>query len=210
MQKSRSYLAMKHLPRTADGTGYQHQVRNLMATIRVIAARTAENATDLEDFTAHFDGRLAALARAQQMLTRAGTFEIDLEELIREELLSHGASAAVVEGPGVLLSQKAAETLALALHELATNAVKFGALGDGGRLAIRWHIADGMLVLDWRETSVAALDPNPKRFGFGREWIEQGLPYQLEAQTQLEFLPGGVTCTIRIPLRWIAGQGGAS
>lgn len=188
---------------------YRHQVKNLMAVIRSIAGGTAANSTSLEDFMAHFDGRLAVLGRTQHMLTRSAVFETDLEELVREELLAQTASQPVtVEGPTVRLPLKVAENLALAVHELATNAVKFGALsGPGGRLSIAWRVSGEELLLEWRESGVAMLHSAPRRSGFGQEWLERGLTYQLGARTELEFLAGGVCCTIAVPLNLVALDG---
>jgi len=108
-----------NLPRARDLAEYQRDVKNLVATIRSIAIRTAEKSTSLEEFSAHFDGRLAALARTQRILVRAGAFDIDLEEMVREELLTQAAREdVVVQGPSVRLSVKTAEALGLALHEL--------------------------------------------------------------------------------------------
>jgi two-component system CheB/CheR fusion protein len=180
-----------------------------VATIRSIATRTAEKSASLEEFSAHFDGRLAALARTQRILVRAGSFDIDLEEMVHEELLAQAAPKDItVDGPSVRLSSKAAEALGLALHELAVNAVKYGALaGPEGRLAITWRMDGQGLVLEWRESGVPAVDSQPARSGFGREWIERGMPYQLKASTQLAFLPGGVVCTIALPADQIAADG---
>jgi two-component system CheB/CheR fusion protein len=189
---------------------YQHQVKNLMGIIRSIATRTVEKSVTLEDFASHFDGRLTALALTQRALARAGTFDIDLEELVREELLRHvvAAHSMTVEGPAARLSQKTAETLGLALHELAVNAVKFGALSvAGGRISVTWCKEGHHLRLEWRESGVATIDFRPKHMGFGREWIERGVPYQLGAKTRLEFLPGGVVCTLLLPLEQIAFDG---
>lgn len=180
---------------------FQHRVKNLMANIRSIAKRTAGSSASLEDFSEHFDGRLVALTRTFRILSRTGSFDIDLEELVREELLSHvAAHRASVEGSHVRLPQHSAEALGLAIHELAVNAVKFGALSSAGAgLAVSWTRDQEGLRLEWHEMGVTAVDPKPQRRGFGREWIEHGLPYQLGAQTSLEFLPGGVVCTIFIP-----------
>ena len=195
-------------PRTRDLGEYQRHVKNLVATIRSIAIRTAETSANLEEFSAHFDGRLAALARTQRILVRAGSFDIDLEEMVHEELLAQAVRQDVlIQGPSVRLSPKAAEALGLALHELAINAVKYGALaGSEGHLAITWRLDAEGLVLEWRESGVAAVDPQPSHCGFGREWIERGLPYQLKASTQLAFLPGGVACTIALPAGQIAAE----
>ena len=196
-------------PRTRDLAEYQRHVKNLVATIRSIAIRTAETSASLEEFSAHFDGRLAALARTQHILVRAGSFDIDLEEMVHEELLAQAAGKdSMVQGPSVRLSSKTAEALGLALHELAVNAVKYGALaGSDGQLAITWQTDANGLLLEWRESGVAAVDPRPGHCGFGREWIERGLPYQLKASTELEFLPGGVVCTIALPPDQIAAEG---
>ena len=92
--------------------------------------------------------------------------------------------------------------LALAVHELATNSVKFGALsGGGGRLAVRWSIAaeePRRLSIEWIETGVAVVAAAPIHSGFGREYIEQALPYQLDATTSFELRPGGLTCRISL------------
>jgi two-component system CheB/CheR fusion protein len=192
----------------------QHRVKNILAVVRSIASRTLETTTDLEDFSAHFDGRLRALARTQNVLTRTATGRIDLDELVREELLTHaahGEGQVEIVGPEISLRDRAAEIFALALHELATNAVKYGALSQPkGRVSVTWRVlqtgAGGRLSLEWRESGVPALDPAPARHGFGRDLIERGLPYELGAATSLEFLPGGVRCTIELPLD---SQGGA-
>lgn len=188
---------------------YQHQVKNLMAIIRSIAHRTVEKSSTLEDFASHFDGRLTALALTQRALARSDSFDMDLEELVREELLRHAVNdGMVVDGPAARLSQKAAETLGLALHELAVNAVKFGALSvPGGRIAVSWRRDGKNLRFEWRESGVVTIDPRPQHNGFGREWIERGVPYQLGARTRLEFLPGGVICTITLPPEHFAFDG---
>lgn len=209
VQSNPQNQASMNRPRSRDLAEYQRHVKNLVATIRSIAIRTAETSASLEEFSAHFDGRLAALARTQRILVRAGSFDVDLEEMVHEELLAQAAGKdTVVQGPSVRLSAKTAEALGLALHELAVNAVKYGALaGSDGQLAITWQTDANGLLLEWRESGVAAVDPRPGHCGFGREWIERGLPYQLKASTELEFLPGGVVCTIALPPDQIAAEG---
>lgn len=209
MQSNPQHQTSMNQPRVRDLAESQRHVKNLMATIRSIAIRTAETSASLEEFSAHFDGRLAALARTQRILVRTGSFDIDLEEMVRGELLAQAAREdTVVQGPSVRLSLKAAEALGLALHELAINAVKYGALaGSDGHLAVTWRVDDQGLLLEWRESGVAAVDPQPGHCGFGREWVERGLPYQLKASTELEFLPGGVVCTIALPADLMATDG---
>lgn len=193
-------------PADRASADFHFRLNNLMAAIRSVARRTVETSSSLDDFSEHFEGRLAAMMRTFRILSRAGAFEIDLEELVREELLSQAAAHRTnVEGPSVRLPQTAADAVGLAIHELAVNAVKYGALAnEDGKLTTTWTMDEAGLRLEWRETGTAAVDPQPKRRGFGRDWIEQGLPSQLRAQSSLEFLPGGVVCTILLPREQIA------
>ena len=124
---------------------------------------------------------------------------VELEELIRDELtaVAVGKDQYVVEGPPLRLKREAAEALSLALHELTTNAVKYSALSEpAGRVAVTWRVMNTgkgpRLSLEWRETGVRAIDARPARSGFGRELIERGLPYELGAETSIEFRRGGI------------------
>jgi len=185
----------------------QHRVRNILGVVRSIVAQTVRTSDGLEALAAHLDGRLQSLARVQNVFTRSAEASVDLEEIVRDELLSVGAreDRVSISGPTVRLRREAAETLALAVHELTTNAVKYGALAlDRGRLTVEWRImnaSDGpRLSLDWREEDVRLLDTQPARYGFGRELLERGLPYELGATTHLEFLPGGIRARIELPV----------
>ncbi len=186
----------------------QHRVRNILAVVRSLARRTIEMSPNLQEFEQSFDGRLATLARTQNVLTRSGDVALELGELIRDELAAVGASVGdrvTVQGPDVKLRRRAAEVVALAAHELATNALKHGALAvPDGRLDVRWRLVpngDGpLLSMEWRERGVSFPEGAPTRKGFGRELIEQGLPYELGAATSLEFDVEGLRATIRFPL----------
>jgi len=110
-----------------------------------------------------------------------------------------------VAGPPVRLKDRAAEVMALAIHELATNAVKFGALAvHSGRVSVQWRVTErsgkGLLAVEWRESGVPALDHAPRRNGFGRGLIERGLAYELGARTSLQFVGGGLLATMELPL----------
>jgi two-component system CheB/CheR fusion protein len=185
----------------------QHRVRNILGVVRSIVARTVRSSHSIEDLARSLDGRLDTFARTQGVFTRPGVSAVELEDMIRDELVAvaAGDDRVEIDGPPVRLVREAAETFALALHELTTNAVKYGALSEpAGRLAVRWQILDTntgqKLVLEWRESGVRALDISPSHFGFGRELIERGLPYELDASTSLEFLRGGVRARIEAPL----------
>jgi two-component system CheB/CheR fusion protein len=185
----------------------QHRVKNVLSVVRSIATRTLETSDTVEGFAAHFAGRIDALARTQTVLARDGE-AVELEELVREELLAQSSQHAqqiVISGPSVRLREKAAETLGLAIHELATNAVKYGALADGsGKLSVTWQAYDTgigpRLTFEWRESGVPLVNAKPARNGFGREMIEQGLPYDLGATTVMEFGQGGLRCVIEVVL----------
>jgi two-component system, chemotaxis family, CheB/CheR fusion protein len=193
----------------------QHRVKNILAVVRSVASRTLESSEGLDDFAAHFDGRLRALARTQGVLARQAGGDIDLDEIVREELLSHAAregEQVSIGGPPVRLKQGAAEIFSLAVHELATNAVKYGALSrPSGRISVVWRLADSgdgrRLSFEWRESGVAAMDPQPCRKGFGRDLLERGLPYDLPGTaTSLTFAPGGLQCVIDLPVNECAFQ----
>lgn len=187
----------------------QHRVRNTLSVVRSIARRTAETSDNVEEYVRHLDGRLAAFARVQGVVTRNVEGGPDLAMLVADELLSVGAHegerVSQIEGPKVRLQPKAAETAALAFHELATNAVKYGALSTtAGRIAVTWDFqqADGQrrLVLNWTEMGVNLAGRKPTRRGFGTELIERTLAYDLSGEASLDFTPDGLHCRISLPI----------
>lgn len=194
----------------------QHRVRNILTVVRSVFGRTAEAANDPAEMADHFLGRLAALARTQVIVTQTAAGLVDLENLIRDELISVGVTDGPdvrIEGPDVGLTSKAAESMGLAIHELTTNALKYGALKvAGAKLNIIWDVKQGYrggrtLNLTWTEQGVPAVPLKPARQGFGRELIEEALPYRLQAETELEFRGGGVRCSISLPLPDRSGEG---
>ncbi len=186
----------------------QHRVRNTLAVVRSITRRTAATSETVEDYAMHLEGRIEAFARAQAMSTRAPDAGVDLEEFIREELLSlavRDEEKASIEGPPVRLRSRMADSIGLAIHELATNALKYGALsGDAGHIDVTWRVegADGdrRLKLEWHERGVGVAATAPRRRGFGSELIERTLRYELDAHSELQFTPGGIRCIIEVPL----------
>ncbi|WP_380871815.1 PAS domain-containing protein [Sphingomonas sp. DBB INV C78] len=187
----------------------QHRVRNILTVVRSVFARTMDGGGPIEELCDHFKGRLDSLARTQTVVTRNPGGQIDLENLIRDELLSVASSdgpSLSIEGPEVFLDAKAAESLGLAIHELTTNAIKYGALKvPGAKLDIRWrtdldHGGERRLDLTWTEHGVPAVPVGAIHYGFGSELIEEALPYRLGAKTELEFRGGGICCTISVPL----------
>lgn len=194
----------------------QHRVRNIMAIIRSITARTAQSAADVPDYAARMAGRLLALARVQALLTRAANVKVGIRSIVQDEVgaQAHHDGQYVLQGPDVALSPKAAEVLTLAVHELSTNALKHGALSvPGGRVRVAWETAERggvpWLVFDWTETGAPAQPApesgRPRRAGFGSELIEGRIPYELRGRGRLVIEPGGARCQLEFPLK-----GGAS
>src|ERR1700737_3080997 len=194
-------------------TELQHRTRNQIAVVRSLSDKTLDESQSLEEYRAHYGERLAALGRVQLLLSRISEDDrVTFDELLRSELAAHGASPGNVflEGPsGVRLRSRSVQTLALALHELATNAVKYGAIASPeGRLHIGWHVTENedgsnqRLNIDWRESGLSIPDPDTavQNRGYGRELIERALPYQLNARTLYEIGPTGVHCVIDVPI----------
>ncbi|MBB5711924.1 sensor histidine kinase [Sphingomonas xinjiangensis] len=183
----------------------QHRVRNMLAIVRSIFARTVAAGGDLEDVANHFNGRLDVLTRYQLVHGVGPDATLDFQTMVHDELQSiHAAGDPRVtcEGPEVRVPQNTAQLLGLALHELATNSIKFGIfslLPERGTLAIRWRVAPDGFHFNWDERGMAVLGAAPLRQGFGREFIEQALPYQLGARATLDVLPGQVSCDIHVP-----------
>lgn len=185
----------------------QNRVRKILAQVRTLVRRTTEGIEDAEEIAERLDGRIDALARTQGLLVDGPGGGLELEVLVREELLAQGSDdgRTVVEGPHVLLSQKAAELLALALHELATNATRYGAIGGEGELSITWRIAPqaegpAWLNFDWVEQGVSVVAAAPRQPGFGTELVERRVPYELNGRGKIEMRPGGLTAEIAFPL----------
>ena len=190
----------------------QHRTRNLMAVVRSVAERTLAECTNLAEFKDAYGSRISAIARVHNLLSSLDEGDkVTFDRLLFEELQAHGADhrRVVLEGPqGVRLRSTTLQTLALAVHELATNATKYGALAAGdGRLSVQWELCtwdDGTPVLKfrWSEQSrgVATLDPG-RGGGYGRELIERALPYQLKARTSYQLTGHGVECVVEVPLQ---------
>ena len=197
----------------------QHRTRNLITVVRAMATRTIMGVTSLAEFQERYGARLMALSRVNGLLSRLGEgARVNFDEIIRAELAGQGvideqgvSPQVSIDGQqGVRLRSASVQTLALAVHELLTNAVRHGALSRAdGHLPISWHVTDEpgpCLVIDWRETWTATANDPPRsaptghRRGYGRELIERALPYQLGAETHYDLQPDGLHCRITLPI----------
>lgn len=184
-----------------------HRVKNTLATVQSIAAQSLRGAADVTAAGDAIESRLMALAAAHDILTRENWEGAELEDLVTRTLSpfqSGRARQLRVEGPAARLSPQPALGLSMALNELATNAVKYGALSvPSGRADVTWGVEDASsgqrLRLVWSEHGGPEVTP-PRRRGFGSRMIEQGLAAEMGGRVTLEFKPSGVVCTIEAPL----------
>jgi PAS domain S-box-containing protein len=185
----------------------QHRVRNIMAMVRSMANRTAAGAKSVDDYRTLIEGRLLALARVQTLLTREMNVGGLLRSVVKNEIAAqaHHDGQFELTGPDVMLSPKAVEVLTLAFHELATNALKYGALSrPDGRLKVTWAAVEKRgarwLALDWIEGGVVLHEP-VKRRGFGSELVEGRIPYELGGSGRIIIAPEGARCHLEFPLK---------
>lgn len=187
----------------------QHRVSNCLAVIRSIFRRTAQASQDTDTLVSHFLGRLDAVSRIQSNIVLYDAYGVALDELLLDEFMAHATRTGErlsINGPSVRLQTRAAETLSLAIHELATNSVKFGALGsDDGRIDVLWaseRTADGgeILRIQWVESGVPDVHPEPPYRGFGTDMIDNNMAFELGAETHQDFGSDGLRLRIDIPV----------
>lgn len=179
-----------------------HRVKNTLATVQSIVAQTLRNAASLAEARGALEDRLLALSRTHDILTRRTWEGATVGEIVAGAVNAFGAERWEIDGPEVDLAPNTALSLSLALHELATNAAKYGALASpAGKVSVRWSLEAGprRLSLVWRERGGPAVTP-PTRRGFGSRLIERGLAQDLGGSVALTFEPAGVVCIIEAPL----------
>jgi PAS domain S-box-containing protein len=179
-----------------------HRSKNLLAVIQAMARQTARHTGSVDGFLNQFSARLQALAASHDLLVRESWHGASLRELIQSQLAAYidrGEGQLTVDGESVALKPEAAQNLGLALHELAVNAAKFGALSvPGGRVSISWVLRDNAIDLNWREQNGPKVKARRKK-GFGSMVIERNLARSLDAQVDVAFEPDGLRCHIVIP-----------
>jgi PAS domain S-box-containing protein len=182
-----------------------HRVKNTLAVVQALAMQT-DHSSSVKEYREKFVGRLSALARAHSLLLDAQWRGADLKQLVEEALQAYRADrpdVVQIEGGSVPLTPGQSLGLSLILHELATNAAKYGALARSeGRVRISWQVeqADGRRVrLRWEEQGVPKLKPPAKR-GFGTRLIERACRHELEGEVELDYAPRGLRCELVFPL----------
>ena len=185
-----------------------HRVKNVLATVAMVAQRTRERSHSMDQFLQVFDGRIHAMANAQALLSRSHWQGVSLVDLVNNSLAPFrvDAPSVKVEGPAVLLSADAVQPIAIVLHELATNASKYGALTmPEGSISVLWHWPEDAkpdLLLDWIETGGPPVIA-PAEVGYGTGAIRNLIPYELEGSVDLAYDVDGVRCRIRLPSKWL-------
>jgi two-component sensor histidine kinase/DNA-binding response OmpR family regulator len=177
-----------------------HRARNVVAVVQSIMRLT--RADSIDDYIAALDGRIGALSTAHRLLAGSRWEGADLNRLVEEEFAPYRAAGnerVVASGPVVLLPPATAQTIALALHELATNAAKYGALStDPGRVQLTWRTEPGKLELVWAESGGPEITP-PNRRGYGSRAIVAGIERQLGGLVSFDWQASGLRCTLCVP-----------
>ncbi|HXR88561.1 MAG TPA: HWE histidine kinase domain-containing protein, partial [Stellaceae bacterium] len=177
-----------------------HRVKNTLATIQSIAFQTLRGASDLPAARAALDGRIISLARAHDLLTERSWSGADLRDVIVRAMEPFAAGQIELSGPSLEISPKHALALSLALHELATNAAKYGALSiASGRVRLGWSAVARVMRLSWRESGGPPVKP-PTRRGFGSRILNDGLFRNLNGEARLDYARDGVKCEISAAL----------
>ncbi len=182
-----------------------HRVKNTLATIQALMRHSKSTDGNLQDFVLSLERRIKSMAHAHSLLSDSRWEGAELGRLVREELAQYdgpgpGGMRTRVTGEEVTLTAKAALSVSLVLHELATNAAKYGSLSTPrGCIDVVWERAgDGDLAIAWRESDGPAVAV-PTRTGFGRQLIENAISYELGSRSELRFCSTGVECDIRVP-----------
>ena len=179
-----------------------HRVKNTLATVQGIVAQALRKATSTEDIRKSIEGRLFALSRSHDLLSAVKWKGSGLSEIVEiaMEPFHDGGHRYTMTGENIMMSPKTTLALGMAIHELATNALKYGALSNHtGTIAISWKTMGERVLISWQEAE-GPLVVAPSRKGFGSQVLTRGLAYELLGTVELNFDPKGVSCLIDIPL----------
>ena len=179
-----------------------HRVKNTLANIQALVTQSSRSAESVTAFVEGLEKRIHSMAKAHSLLTQSRWEGVSVDGMLREELDAYGPASGVVSlaGDDAVLTPKSALALSLALHELATNAAKYGAFSiPTGHVAVKWQVRDdGGLGLSWTESGGPPVVP-PTRRGFGSSLIERALTLETGGRATIDYRPGGVVCDIVLP-----------
>ncbi len=183
-----------------------HRSKNLLAVVQAMSRQTAAGSPSVEEFQRKFGARLQALSMAHDLLISQDWRGASMHDLVRAQMAycldvsrDELAQHAVIEGPKLMLKPEAAQNIGLALHELATNALAYGALSrPDGAVSLKWGLEDGRLEIEWRESGGPSV-ATPPREGFGHKVVKRLVALALDGEASLNFPPDGLVWTLSIP-----------
>jgi PAS domain S-box-containing protein len=206
---TRDITGRKHAEQRQDllAAELDHRVKNVLSRVTVAAMYTRQGSRSMDEFVRTLDGRIQSMAAAHALLSQSRWHGVGLTDLVRHQLAPYATDANVaVSGPDVMLSAAETQALAMVIHELVTNAAKYGALSTpSGSVSLDWDQMPGVdgaarLLIAWRETGGPPI-ALPNRSGYGTSLIRDLIPHELGGKVELELAPSGATCRIEIPLR---------
>ena len=192
-----------------------HRVKNALATVSAVVSQTRQGSRSVASFVAALEGRIRSMATTHELLSARRWPGISLTELVSRELAPYATSKNTeINGPEVILKPEAGQAMAMVLHELATNAAKYGALSTKeGRVSICWdRRLNGYpprLVLEWQEIDGPPVVA-PDKSSFGTSTIRDLIPYEFDGTVGLTLAPEGVRCRVELPADWISSDAEAT
>jgi two-component sensor histidine kinase len=200
MRETAAILQARREQQTTMIQELNHRVKNTLATIQSISRMTIKNSSDLEGFETAFSARLMALSSTHDLLTESAWSGVELHELLTRELKAFVGSRMSIHGPRVTLSSKVAVALGMAVHELGTNAAKYGAWhGQDGSVRIDWHLAGSTLCFRWSERSDRLIG-KPTGHGFGSRLIQQTIGRELQGEVKMDYGTNGLRAVFTFSL----------
>ncbi|UWR23315.1 HWE histidine kinase domain-containing protein [Sulfitobacter sp. S190] len=179
-----------------------HRVKNILALIRSLSRQAKSSSASLESYALALEQRISALAAAHDLAVSNSMNGVSLRSVLETELqpfLTDDASQVLLTGPKIGLRADVAPIIALVMHEIVSNAVKYGALSTpDGIVRVQWSVSDDMLKLSWKELGGPPVE-EPTRHGFGRSLVEKAITYEFDGHAVLSFAPGGVTFSFELP-----------
>jgi PAS domain S-box-containing protein len=182
-----------------------HRVKNILAQVAAIANSTGEGSRSVDEFRRSLDGRIQSLAAAHMLLAQSNWHGVGIDALVRSQLAPYASDTNItIRGTGVILAVAETQVLTSVLHELATNAAKYGALSiPGGQVSVSWDRKPNgqaaTLILEWRETGGPPVASRVQS-GYGTDLIRDLIPHELGGEVDLVFAAEGVNCRIEIPV----------